>query len=442
MVTIQEHSLSVWRGQIQCRVRVAGQGPPLVYLHGAAGLMWDDFLEGLTQTHTIYAPEHPGTSPGDPDAIKPLDDLWDLVLYYYELFDGLGLESPAVVGHSFGGMVASEIAATDPSRVSRLVLLNPIGLWRDDAPVKNWMVMSPDDLGKELFSEPDGPVARRVLAEPEDPEERMTAKIQGIWNLGCTGKFTWPIPDKGLSKRLHRVQAPTLVIWGQQDGIVPQFMPRSSPTGFPGQGPWSWKGQRTCRNWNSWTRSLNWSGTFWRDEALRQRRPRFTARCPRVTSKIRVQPANPAKAGIQRPDRKSLRDSSPWTPAKAGVTENKAVAVSQPNLALPCSGSRCRSPVCRPGLARARSGQGEKFHDRAEGFGFHERGAWPTPAPPPYGSPGISASMRRAISGDNRSLSPPRTSSTGPGIRRARLQDTSGSGRRGSERTAGSIFHV
>ena len=221
MVTIQEHTLSVWRGQIQSRVKVAGQGPPLVYLHGAAGLMWDDFLEGLSQTHTIYAPEHPGTSPGDPDAIKPLDDLWELVLYYYELFDGLGLESPAVVGHSFGGMVASEIAATDPRRVSKLVLLNPIGLWRDDAPVKNWMVMSPDDLGKELFSEPDGPVARRVLAEPEDPEERMTAKIQGIWNLGCTGKFTWPIPDKGLSKRLHRVQAPTLVIWGQQDGIVP-----------------------------------------------------------------------------------------------------------------------------------------------------------------------------------------------------------------------------
>ena len=221
MVTIHEHTLSVWRGQIQSRVKVAGQGPPLVYLHGAAGLMWDDFLDGLSQTHTVYAPEHPGTTPGDPDAIKPLDDLWDLVLYYYELFDGLGLESPAVVGHSFGGMVASEIAATDPGRVSKLVLLNPIGLWRDDAPVKNWMVMSPDDLGKELFCEPDGPVAKRLLAEPEDPEERITAKIQGIWNLGCTGKFTWPIPDKGLSKRLHRVQAPTLVIWGQQDGIVP-----------------------------------------------------------------------------------------------------------------------------------------------------------------------------------------------------------------------------
>ena len=234
MVTIQERTLSVWRDQIRPRVKVAGQGPPLVYLHGAAGLAWDEFLDGLAQTHTVFAPEHPGTTPGDPDAIKPLDDLWDLVLYYYELFDGLGLESPAVVGHSFGGMMASEIAATDPGRVSKLVLLNPIGLWRDDAPVKNWMVMSPDDLGKELFSEPDGPVARRILAEPEDPEERMTAKIQGIWNLGCTGKFTWPIPDKGLHKRLHRVQAPTLVIWGQQDGIVPAVYAQEFADRIPG----------------------------------------------------------------------------------------------------------------------------------------------------------------------------------------------------------------
>ena len=221
MVTIQERTLSVWRGEIQSRVKIAGQGPPLVFLHGATGLNWDDFLDDLSQTHTVYAPEHPGTTPGDPDAIKPLDDLWDLVLYYYELFELLELESPVVVGHSFGGMVASEIAATDPKRVGKLVLLSPIGLWRDDAPVKNAMSMAPDDLVKELFYEPEGPVAKRVLAEPEDPEERMTAQIQGIWNLGCTGKFTWPIPDKGLKKRLHRIQAPTLVIWGRQDGIVP-----------------------------------------------------------------------------------------------------------------------------------------------------------------------------------------------------------------------------
>ena len=221
MVTIQDRTLSLWSGQVQSRVRIAGQGPPLVFLHGATGLRWDEFLDSLSQTHTVYAPEHPGTTPGDPDAIKPLDDLWDLVLYYYELLDQLELESPAVVGHSFGGMVAAELAATDPKRVGKLVLISPVGLWRDDAPVKNWMSMAPDDLVKELFYEPDGPVATQVLAEPEDSEERLTARIQNTWNLGCTGKFTWPIPDKGLKKRIHRIGAPTLVIWGRQDGLVP-----------------------------------------------------------------------------------------------------------------------------------------------------------------------------------------------------------------------------
>ena len=226
MATIRERTVSVWRDQIQARVKIAGQGPPLVFLHGATGLRWDDFLDNLSQTHTVYAPEHPGTTPGDPDAIKSLDDLWDLVLYYYELFDRLELESPVVVGYSFGGMVASELAATDPGRAGKLVLISPLGLWRDDAPVKNAMSMAPDDLAKELFYEPEGAVAKGVLAESDDPEEKLTALIQNTWNLGCTGKFIWPIPDKGLKKRMHRIKAPTLVIWGQQDGLVPAIYAR------------------------------------------------------------------------------------------------------------------------------------------------------------------------------------------------------------------------
>jgi hypothetical protein len=113
MVAVQERIIRVWSGQIQARVKIAGEGPPLVFLHGAFGLTWDAFLETLAQYHTVYAPEHPGTTPGDPDAIKPLDDLWDLVLYYDELFDWLGLEVPIVVGHSFGGMVASACLVFD-----------------------------------------------------------------------------------------------------------------------------------------------------------------------------------------------------------------------------------------------------------------------------------------------------------------------------------------
>ena len=56
----------------------------------------------------------------------------------------LGLGAPALVGHSFGGMVACEIAAAMPERVKRLVLIDPLGLWRDELPVNNWMIL-PDD---------------------------------------------------------------------------------------------------------------------------------------------------------------------------------------------------------------------------------------------------------------------------------------------------------
>ena len=115
MVAVQERTLSVWGDQIHPRVKIGGQGPPLVFFHGPFGLKWDSFLDTLSQSHTVYAPEHPGTTPGDPDAIKPLDDWWDLVLYYYELFDQLELEAPVVVGHSFGGMVAAEGSSDRPS---------------------------------------------------------------------------------------------------------------------------------------------------------------------------------------------------------------------------------------------------------------------------------------------------------------------------------------
>jgi pimeloyl-ACP methyl ester carboxylesterase len=216
----RERVETVWDGRLRTHVKVAGTGPPLVFFHGAFGLVWDPFLDTLAETHTVHAPEHPGTTPGDPDAIQPLDDLWDLVLYYDELLDRLGLDAPALVGHSFGGMVAAEVAATLPRRVSHLVLISPIGLWRDDAPIPNWMAMAPDALAKAVFHDPEGPLAKLAFALPEDPDAQIDAMVQRTWTLGCTGKFVWPIPDKGLRKRLHRVRVPTLVVWGRHDGLV------------------------------------------------------------------------------------------------------------------------------------------------------------------------------------------------------------------------------
>ena len=221
MVAVQEQTVSVWENRISPKVQVAGSGPPVVFLHGAYGLTWDPFLDGMAEHFTVYAPEHPGTTLGDPDGIKPLDNLWDLVLYYDEMFAQLGLDNPTVIGHSFGGMVAAEIAACYPQRVGKLVLLSPIGLWRDDVPVKNWMIMPLEEVVKAVFYDPSGPLAQQMLSVPEDEKEAQDLQIRVTWSLACTGKFIWPIPDKGLKKRIHRIASPTLIIWGTGDKLVP-----------------------------------------------------------------------------------------------------------------------------------------------------------------------------------------------------------------------------
>lgn len=229
MTRVSERQVRVWQDRITARVRVGGTAPsPLVFLHGAGGLVWDEYLDALASTHTVYAPEHPGTSAGDPDAVAHLDDLWDLVLYYDELFDALGLGDVPIIGHSFGAMMAMEIAATHPHRVSRLVLISAIGLWRDDTPVANWMLAPASSMPSLLFCEPEGPLARAVLGQA-DPE----AQIAMIWAMACTGKFVWPISDKGLKKRLHRVRAPALIVWGRDDRLVPVSYAEVFARGLP-----------------------------------------------------------------------------------------------------------------------------------------------------------------------------------------------------------------
>jgi len=216
MTEVTDRPVTVWQNKINANVKVGGSGSPVVFLHGAGGLFWDEFLETLAGNHTIYAPEHPGTTAGDPDAVAHLDNLWDLVLYYDELLSGLGLRGVPVIGHSFGAMMAAELAANNPERVSKLILMCPIGLWREDIPVANWMTLTPaSDMPKLLLHDPDGPLAKQMFGVPD-----VDAQIRMIWCGACTGKFVWPIPDKGLKKRLHRIQAPTLVIWGKQDRLV------------------------------------------------------------------------------------------------------------------------------------------------------------------------------------------------------------------------------
>lgn len=145
MATPNIRTIPIRHCDFQAKVRLGGSGPPLVYLHAAGGPIWDPFVEWLTESFTVYAPHHPGTGETARDSIYGVESLWDLVLIYDEIFDALNLRSVPVIGTSFGGMMACELAAHRPDRVSKLILLDPIGLWREDIPVAPYMLMPPEN---------------------------------------------------------------------------------------------------------------------------------------------------------------------------------------------------------------------------------------------------------------------------------------------------------
>ena len=223
MAEIRNETVSVLGGLLDIRVDVAGTGEPLVFLHSAGGLTWDPFLEGLAERYTVYAPYFPGTYPGEPNDIDHVEDLWDAVLAYDDVLSGLGIESTRLIGHSFGGMLAAELAAHRPERISRLVLIAPIGLWHQDwsYTVADWTAKDAQQLAAVLFHNTDSDLVKAALTQPGDEDVAAEGLVQFLWTLGCTAKVIWPIPDKGLNKRIHRISAPTRVIWGENDALIP-----------------------------------------------------------------------------------------------------------------------------------------------------------------------------------------------------------------------------
>lgn len=219
----RDEIVSAWNGGIDVRVRIAGDGPALVYFHPAAGLFWDEFLDSLADSYTVYAPELPGTTPGDPYAIHKVASYTDLLLIYEEVLRKLNLDGAIAVGQSMGGMIAIDLASYFPSLFSHLVGLSPCGLWRDDAPVgiADLYAAAPETIPSYLFNDPSIPGAQAMFSMPEDPAAIPAHVAQNVWALGCAGKFLWPFPDHGLRSRLHRICIPTMVLWGRDDQVVP-----------------------------------------------------------------------------------------------------------------------------------------------------------------------------------------------------------------------------
>ena len=218
---MKERTLETRRG-IQSRLLEVGEGPPLLYLHGAAGLLDPEpLLERLGERFRVLAPEWPGY--GDAPGEEKLEDMLDFALHGCDVVDALGLEAaPHLVGHSMGGMIAAEMAALAPAQLDRLALVAPAGLWSDEHPIPDLFAMTPFELPKLLFHDPKQ--GERLLTAGLDFGDGEALKgfmIRNARRLGTAGKILFPIPNRRLSKRLYRVRASTLLVWGREDRLIP-----------------------------------------------------------------------------------------------------------------------------------------------------------------------------------------------------------------------------
>ena len=211
-VAVQDGTFEVELGQ-------AGAGPDVLWLHGEAGPSWTAFHDALARQRHVLAPSHPGY--GSSTGGDKLDDIHDAIYFYLDLLDALDLRDLALVGHGLGGMFAAELAAVQPARFSHLVLLDPFGLWLPEVPTLDYFVLPPAELAEALYHDRDSPAAQATAKAPDGQEALIAYMLERAQSMAAAARYLWPIPDRGLRKRLHRVAAPTLIVWGQSDRIVP-----------------------------------------------------------------------------------------------------------------------------------------------------------------------------------------------------------------------------
>ena len=189
--------------------------PPLLYLHGPnLGNLWLDYHHALAQHFHVFAPDIPGFGlTGRPDWMR---DMSDYILYFRDLLNELGLDQVMLVGHSFGGWMAAEILVWYPERVKKLVLSNALGIRVKGSLIGDMFAMNAQELLATCF---DNPMAAMPLMPAKFNTDYLLTQYQERTTLAS---LAWnPNYDPKLERRLARVQCPTLVIWGENDRMIP-----------------------------------------------------------------------------------------------------------------------------------------------------------------------------------------------------------------------------
>ena len=193
-----------------------GSGPPVLLLHGGDGpIDRFPFADRLAERYEIIQPIHPGFA----GSLIPehFDNLQDLIFLYLDLIDHLNLKDALIMGFSMGGWAAAEIAAINTQRFSKLILVDSVGIKVGgpfDRDIADVFAMSPSELTRISWHDPSKAPDPNTMTD----DELLVFASDRI----AHGLYTWEpyMHNPKLPYHLHRIDIPTLLIWGQDDGIV------------------------------------------------------------------------------------------------------------------------------------------------------------------------------------------------------------------------------
>jgi pimeloyl-ACP methyl ester carboxylesterase len=216
---VRERNVSVKNGTYDVPVFEAGEGEPVLYLHG----IWDQppnaFIEELARRFRVIAPVHLGFESSA--SASDMVDILDAIYYHLDLCDALEVSRLPLVGHCLGGMFAAELAAVQPDRFTRLVLISPVGLWDEARPAMDVFAAVPSELAAALYGDPQSAAALEAARAPQNEDELVAHLLRRSKSLATATRYLWPIPDRGLRRRVHRITMPTLVVVGDRDAVCP-----------------------------------------------------------------------------------------------------------------------------------------------------------------------------------------------------------------------------
>jgi pimeloyl-ACP methyl ester carboxylesterase len=194
-----------------------GQGRPIILLHGEDGLdPKAPFLDLLAAHDRVIAPSHPGFG-HSPDA-ETIDTIDDLAYLYLDLLAEQDLREAIVIGFSLGGWIAAEMAVKSTDRLAKLVLVASVGIKvgdRETRDIPDIFALRPDEVARLQYHDP----ARAVVDYTTLSDDALTVIAR---NREATALYGWEpyFHNPKLRPRLHRINIPTLLLWGTSDRFI------------------------------------------------------------------------------------------------------------------------------------------------------------------------------------------------------------------------------